>query len=287
MPWWWPFGGVPEIGATELYQRLRAGSDIQLVDVRTDLEFRRGHIAGAKHAPIHSLARLLPALELDPAKPVVTICKTAHRSIPATRLLRDHGFDSFQLENGMDEWRRQNLPGGGVMKISTQRPPAEIAEQAWERLTSVDRRVLNFLAQASVPLLRISLGIVFVWFGVLKIVGETPVTRLVANTVYLVDPEWFVPLLGIFEVVVGIGLLLGRALRVVLLLFVAQMLGTFLVLVIQPEVAFQDGNRLLLTTEGEFVVKNLVLLSAGLVIGSHLRGIRPWKGEARTRHPDD
>jgi uncharacterized membrane protein YkgB len=59
----------------------------------------------------------------------------------------------------------------------------------------------------------------------------------------------------------------------VLALFALQMVGTFLVLIVQPDVAFQHGNPLLLTTEGEFVVKNLVLLSAGLLIGSRVRGL--------------
>jgi putative oxidoreductase len=156
------------------------------------------------------------------------------------------------------------------------RTPAEMAERSWRRLERLDSRILAFLERAALPLLRVSLGLVFVWFGVLKIAGETPVTELVADTVYWVDPSWFVPLLGVFEVVVGIGLLLGRLLRIVLALFALQMMGTFLVLVIQPEVAFQDGNPLLLTTEGEFVIKNLVLLSAGLVIGSRLTALPRW-----------
>ena len=156
------------------------------------------------------------------------------------------------------------------------RTPAEIAERSWRRLERLDRRILALLKRAALPLLRLSLGLVFVWFGALKIAGETPVADLVADTVYWVDPSWFVPLLGVFEVVVGIGLLLGRLLRIVLALFVLQMMGTFLVLVIQPEVAFQDGNPLMLTTEGEFVIKNLVLLSAGLVIGSRLQALPKW-----------
>ena len=156
------------------------------------------------------------------------------------------------------------------------RTPAEIAERSWRRLERLDRRILALLERAALPLLRLSLGLVFVWFGALKIAGETPVADLVADTVYWVDPSWFVPLLGVFEVVVGIGLLWGRLLRIVLALFVLQMMGTFLVLVIQPEVAFQDGNPLMLTTEGEFVIKNLVLLSAGLVIGSRLQALPKW-----------
>ena len=154
--------------------------------------------------------------------------------------------------------------------------PADVAERSWTTLRKVDEQVRASLERIAPTMLRVSLGLVFVWFGVLKILGETPVSDLVAGTVYWLDPEWFVPLLGVFEVVVGIGLLLGRALRFVLALFVLQMVGTFLVLVVQPQVAFQEGNPLLLTTEGEFVIKNLVLLSAGLVVGSRLRALPTW-----------
>jgi putative oxidoreductase len=162
------------------------------------------------------------------------------------------------------------------MQKEFRRSPAEMAERSWRWLERLDSRVLALLERAALPLLRLSLGLVLVWFGALKIMGETPVADLVADTVYWVDPSWFVPLLGGFEVVVGIGLLIGRGMRIVLALFVLQMMGTFLVLVIQPEVAFQDGNPLLLTTEGEFVIKNLVLLSAGLMIGSRLKALPQW-----------
>ncbi len=136
-----------------------------------------------------------------------------------------------------------------------------------ESLDRLDRRVLDFLARWSVPLLRISLAVVFLWFGALKVLDVTPVTDLVANTVYWVDPDWFVPVLGWAEIAIGLALLFNVFLRTAIALFLLQMLGTFLVLVIQPDVSFQ-GNVFELTVEGEFVVKNLVLLSAGLVIGS-------------------
>jgi putative oxidoreductase len=55
-----------------------------------------------------------------------------------------------------------------------------------------------------------------------------------------------------------------------LLALIAQMLGTFLVFLLLPEVAFQDGNPLKLTVEGEFVLKNLVLLSAAMVVGAEV-----------------
>jgi uncharacterized membrane protein YkgB len=152
----------------------------------------------------------------------------------------------------------------------------DVVELSWRRLERLDRKILAFLERAALPLLRLSLGVVFVWFGILKIVGETPVAKLVADTVYWLDPHWFVPFLGAFEVLVGVGLLLGRLQRIVLALFALQMIGTFLVLIVQPGVAFQHGNPLLLTTEGEFVVKNLVLLSAGLMIGSRVKGLPKW-----------
>lgn len=136
----------------------------------------------------------------------------------------------------------------------------------------LDRAVTTFLRRWSIPALRVSLGIVFVWFGAMKVFDVTPVADLVASTVYWFDPNWVVPVLGVLEVIVGVGLLFRIALRLVLGLFAVQMVGTFLVLALLPEVSFDGGNPLLLTVEGEFVVKNLVLLSAGMVVGATVSG---------------
>jgi putative oxidoreductase len=135
-----------------------------------------------------------------------------------------------------------------------------------DTLRHLDRQVGGFFSRWGVTALRVSLAVVFIWFGALKIFGETPVADLVANTVYWFDSDWVVPALGVVEVIVGLGLLFQVAMRAVLGLFFIQMIGTFLVFLLQPEVAFQNGNPLLLTVEGEFVVKNLVLIAAGMVI---------------------
>lgn len=140
----------------------------------------------------------------------------------------------------------------------------------------IDARVSAFLRRWSIPALRISLAVVFIWFGLLKVFDVTPVTDLVGRTVYWFDPDWVVPALGVVETTVGVGLLFKIALRAVLALFAGMMIGTFLVLVLLPEVAFQDGNPLLLTVEGEFVIKNLVLLSAGMVVGATVRNRRTF-----------
>jgi putative oxidoreductase len=135
-------------------------------------------------------------------------------------------------------------------------------------IARIDAFLIPALRQWSIPLLRISLGVVFVWFGALKVFDATPVYDLVAETVYWVDPSWFVPVLGTVEIFIGVGLIVGKALRTVLAALVLQLAGTFLVFVVRPGVAFEGGNPLQLTVVGEFVVKNLVLLTAALVVGS-------------------
>lgn len=135
----------------------------------------------------------------------------------------------------------------------------------------IDARVVAWMDRSGIRVLRIALAIVFIWFGALKVIGRSPVADLVAQTVYWFDPAKFVPVLGLWEICVGIGLLFRLMLRVTLLLFWLLLAGTFSVLLVNPHIAFQGGNPLLLTMEGEFVVKNLVLIAAGLVIGSTVR----------------
>ena len=154
------------------------------------------------------------------------------------------------------------------MPADVRRPPAS----PW--LDRIDRAITDVLSRWSIPALRVALGLVFVWFGALKLLDVSPVADLVARTVYWFDPRVVVPTLGAVEVVIGLGLISAVGLRFVLLLFGAQMAGTFLTLVVLPHVCFRGSNPLLLTVEGEFVMKNLVLLTAGLVVGATVRGRR-------------
>lgn len=142
---------------------------------------------------------------------------------------------------------------------------------AGKNFQQLDDWMIRFMQSWGVRVLRWALAIVFIWFGLLKIFKVSPVADLVAQTVYWFDPSWFVPFLGVWETLVGLGLLAGKALRVVLFIFFLQMTGTFLVLVLHPELSFQNGNPLHLTVLGEFVIKNLVLLATGLIIGATVR----------------
>ncbi|MGH8959423.1 MAG: DoxX family membrane protein [Acidimicrobiia bacterium] len=148
-------------------------------------------------------------------------------------------------------------------------------------VVALDRRIRGFLQRNSPWILRWALAIVFLWFGLLKVTGDSPVVDLVAAAVGdWFDPSWFVPVLGAFEILVGLGLAIGKGIRATLLLFALQMAGTFLLLVLRPDIVFQNGNPLLLTTEGEFVIKNLVLLAAGMVVGA---GVGPMVSQTRIR----
>jgi putative oxidoreductase len=146
---------------------------------------------------------------------------------------------------------------------------------------------LERLLRPAVPLLlRGSLGVTFAWFGALKLAGEPtlPASLIAAITPFL-DPDITVPLVGAVEVTLGAGLLLGRFLPVVLAGVAVQLVGTFLVLVLRPDVAFVDGNPLRLSVEGEYVVKNLVLLAATAALALHALGPRPGASSTRQR-PD-
>jgi putative oxidoreductase len=134
-----------------------------------------------------------------------------------------------------------------------------------------ERRVAITLRPVSLGVLRISLGLVFAWFGALKLADASPVGDLVARTVPWFDRSWFVPTLGAIEIALGFALLAGRFLTTVSVMLVVHLGGTFAVLVMQPRLAFRHNDPFLLTTVGEFVVKNIVLIAAGLVLASRLR----------------
>lgn len=122
--------------------------------------------------------------------------------------------------------------------------------------------------------MRWTLALVFVWFGALKVANVTPVAALVADTLAPIPASVVVPVLGAVEIVAGLLLAARRMLRPVLAVLIGHLVGTFLVLVTQPHVAFQDGNPLLPTTEGEFVVKNLVLIAGSLLVAAALPALR-------------
>lgn len=138
----------------------------------------------------------------------------------------------------------------------------------------IDIAITNWMAEYGLVCMRVGLGIIFLWFGVLKYFpGLSPAEALVKNTVYFMDPDLFIPILATWEALIGIGLIVGKWMRVTLLLLFLQMPGTALPIVLLPEVVW-NSFPFGLTLEGQYIIKNLVLVSAGLVLGATVRGGR-------------
>ena len=123
-----------------------------------------------------------------------------------------------------------------------------------------------------VPVLRFALGLVFIWFGALKVTGMSPAIDLVVRTVYWFDPHVFVPILGWWEVAIGLSIAISPLTRLGILLLALQMPGTFLPLILLPDVCYR-GAPWNLTLEGQYIVKNLVIIGAALVLGGLVRAI--------------
>lgn len=127
-----------------------------------------------------------------------------------------------------------------------------------------------------VTLTRVSLGIVYLWFGALKFFpGTSPAETLATDTITRLTagnvPEDLARIgLATWEVLIGLGLLSGRFLRVTLLLLWIQMGGALLPLVLFPDETFARFP-LVPTLEGQYIIKNLVIISAAIVVGATVR----------------
>lgn len=141
----------------------------------------------------------------------------------------------------------------------------------------LDDRITHWMARTGLPLLRISLGGVFLWFGVLKFFpGISPAQDLAGRTIDLltfgaVPPRISLPVLAAWECAIGLGLILGVWMRAVLALLFLQMLGTLTPLVLFPREVFVRIPWAP-TLEGQYIIKNFVLLSSAMVLGATVRG---------------
>ena len=151
------------------------------------------------------------------------------------------------------------------------------AKRPWEgcRVNEIDRAISTFMRQWGILALRFSLGIIFIWFGILKPLGISPAEPLVLATVRwlpLFEGATWVAVIGWWEVVIGITFLFRKTLRVAIALLAMQMVGTFMPLVMLPSVTFQEaylpyGPSL----EGQYIIKNLLIISASMVVGGTVR----------------
>jgi uncharacterized membrane protein YphA (DoxX/SURF4 family) len=140
------------------------------------------------------------------------------------------------------------------------------------RFNRLDQAITFWMARYGLTILRVGMGIVFFWFGALKLVPDlSPAEDLVRETTYFVDPDWFLPTLALWEMAIGLGLIFGKFMRITLLLLFLQMSGAALPLVVLPDAVWTEFPYSL-TLEGQYIFKNLVLISAGIVLGGTVRG---------------
>ncbi len=133
------------------------------------------------------------------------------------------------------------------------------------------------MADHGLILMRLALGLVFLWFGALKLLpGASPAESLAGRTIEvlsggLVTQSVAVPILGVWESLIGLGLLTGLFLRATLALLFVQMLGTLTPLLLFPAETFAQFP-FVPTLEGQYIIKNAVLIAGAVILGATVRG---------------
>ena len=135
----------------------------------------------------------------------------------------------------------------------------------------VDPLIAGWMRRWGHDLLRWSLAIIFIWFGALKPFGLSEANALIEATVYwAVDDDRFIPVLGWWEVAIGVCMLFRPLIRIAILLLAMQMVGTFLPLVLVPDATW-NAAPWWPTIEGQYIIKNLVIIAAAIAVGGTVR----------------
>ena len=136
-----------------------------------------------------------------------------------------------------------------------------------------DRFIIRTLQRIWQPLARISLFIVFFWFGFLKIIGLSPaellVDKLRAEVIPFIPFEEFVLIFGFYEMTIGLSFLIPHWERLAIALLIPHMISTFMPLIFLPDLTWTAF--LIPTIEGQYIIKNLIIVSLALVIGANLK----------------
>lgn len=165
---------------------------------------------------------------------------------------------------------KSTLTSTNATVIPIRRPLDSRVNDSFSSLVfQLDQLLLYSLRRWSITALRLALGSVFLWFGALKVFGSSPVASLIQETYTFMPITIFVLVLGVWEMVIGIGIILKRALRCVLILLGIHLIGTFTAIGFNPGIFFVRGIPFCLTVDGEFVIKNVVLITAALVIAGY------------------
>jgi len=147
--------------------------------------------------------------------------------------------------------------------MSTQIIPNQVIP---ERVALRDIDLSNILSQGSAhKLLTWSLSLTFFWFGLLKVINMSPVVGLLRHSFAFFAHQPFLGLLGLFEILISVGLLIPRIRKITISLTILHLFGTISVICVAPNILFAPYFPVL-TMEGEFILKNFILISACLML---------------------
>lgn len=139
-------------------------------------------------------------------------------------------------------------------------------------ISHIDHEIIHFFRRISIPLARISLFIIYFWFGILKVFSLSPATTLVfalyQQTVPFIPFHPFYIALALFECLIGLLFLIKGAERIVIPLLFAHFIITVLPLFMVPHMIWMHWFAP--TLEGQYIIKNLALIAAGIAIAAHL-----------------
>lgn len=138
------------------------------------------------------------------------------------------------------------------------------------RFQAFDRKLSDWMERWGHRIHRLTLALVFLWFGTLKVAGYKSATSLIAHTVYFSTPEKIVPILGWWEIAIGLCLAFHPLLRVALLLLALRLPGTLLALILKVDVCFVEFPWVP-SVEGQYLIKDFLLFGAALVLGGTIR----------------
>ncbi len=136
-------------------------------------------------------------------------------------------------------------------------------------MDSFFRKCILFCKRAHIQALRFSMGFVFVWFGLLKCLDISPAHELVLNALPGSDTHLWVRMIGVWEVLIGSFLFSKKTLNLGLILFFLHVPGTFLPLFVSSQCCF-ISFPFNLTLQGQYIIKNLVLIAAAMTLAASL-----------------
>lgn len=132
-----------------------------------------------------------------------------------------------------------------------------------------DHAIAAIMERHGYRLLRIAMGIVFIWFGALKPFGLSPAEALVAKATTWIPIPGFLYVLAAWEIAIGVCFVFTRLNRVAVALLLLHMPGTLL-----PLLTLRDDTWVrfpfALSLEGQYIIKNVVLIAAGVVLGGQV-----------------